>query len=154
MWIGLNDKAIDNQFEWTDGTSPSYTKWNEDAPDIGNNNLNCVQLNSEQEGIWCHMECSEETDFVCKRRTLCDESLSYFDGHCYFHNTFSTTWEWAEYSCNILHGHLISIHSETENNFIKLLVGERKVCSHIYSALKFCSSFKVLPVPIDFDQKP
>ena len=141
MWIGLNDKVTDKQFGWTDGTSLSYTKWDEDSPDKGNNDLHCVQMNSEQKGIWNHQVCSEENYFVCKRRTLCEKSWSYFNGHCYFHNTFSTTWEWAEYSCNTLQGHLVNIHSERENNFIKLLVGERKVLFDIFVCLSIFSPY-------------
>jgi len=31
-WIGLNDIAVENVFEWIDGTSVSYTNWNTNEP--------------------------------------------------------------------------------------------------------------------------
>ncbi|MBM4110082.1 MAG: hypothetical protein FJ254_01830 [Phycisphaerae bacterium] len=32
LWIGFNDVQVEGQFEWTDGTPPSFTNWNQGEP--------------------------------------------------------------------------------------------------------------------------
>ena len=61
---------------------------------------------------------------------LCEESWTHFHGtaHCYRYFDSSKTWEEAESHCQSLGADLLSIHSLNENDFIKSLVGQNKVC--------------------------
>lgn len=45
FWIGLNDRQIDNRFQWTDGSTVTYTNWNTNEPNnYFNRNEDCVEI--------------------------------------------------------------------------------------------------------------
>jgi hypothetical protein len=54
-------------------------------------------------------------------RQFCPGGWILFDGHCYLMVESDTTWAAAEKDCNDKGGHLASIHSADENNFIHSL---------------------------------
>jgi hypothetical protein len=56
---------------------------------------------------------------VCQRD--CPGGWIPFDGHCYIAEESSANWADAEIDCNNKGGHLASIHSADESNFIHSL---------------------------------
>ncbi|KAL4229236.1 hypothetical protein ACF0H5_012275 [Mactra antiquata] len=67
-WIGLNDRQIDNRFQWTDGSTVTYTQWNTREPNnYMNHNEDCV-LMIHTNGKWNDELCSaRRAGMVCKK---------------------------------------------------------------------------------------
>ena len=53
IWIGLNDRDVENSFVWSDGTVSSYRYWSDDQP---KNHGDCTRMTSS--GKWAHGVCS------------------------------------------------------------------------------------------------
>ncbi len=66
-WIGLGDAAIDDDWEWLDGTSlGAYDPWESSQPD-GGTDENCVLVNFDgQRGEWGDAECDDRNRFICE----------------------------------------------------------------------------------------
>jgi hypothetical protein len=58
---------------------------------------------------------------ICQHDRVCPGGWKEFDGHCYQLSMSEATWENAEADCYNKGGHLASIHSVEENNFISKL---------------------------------
>ena len=71
-WIGLNDRAIEGDFVWSDGTPVGYTNWNSSEPNNAGGNEDCGQLNrfnennSNEPGTWNDEPCSTGMPFICE----------------------------------------------------------------------------------------
>ena len=50
-WIGAHDIGAENTFEWTDGTTWSYTNWRENHPNNGGTDGNQVRKKMDIESI-------------------------------------------------------------------------------------------------------
>ena len=83
VWIGLNDKLIESNFLWSDGTSCNYSNWSpitmtnkskNEFFDIDDTFLNCVGMNISDNGYWINIECSNNNinpsvnSFICNTR--------------------------------------------------------------------------------------
>ena len=55
-----------------------------------------------------------------------DDSWKFFEDRCYFISDDELTWWNAQIFCNQNGGHLVSIHNEYTNNFIKGQVGRMR----------------------------
>ena len=53
IWIGLNDKAVENSFVWSDGTVSPYRYWSDNKPD---GDSDCTKMISS--GKWDDYYCS------------------------------------------------------------------------------------------------
>ncbi|XP_061907918.1 galactose-specific lectin nattectin-like [Entelurus aequoreus] len=74
-WIGFNDIVVDGTFEWTDGTTPSFTNFRGADPS-DNGPLDCVVINEDDDApsggapavvFWDAVDCTEEHFFVCAK---------------------------------------------------------------------------------------
>jgi len=61
-WIGLNDRAAEGDFVWTDGTAVDYLNWGPVQPD-GGTMQNCVFLRDD--GFWDH-PCTIRQGIACR----------------------------------------------------------------------------------------
>ena len=64
IWIGLNDKAVENSFVWSDGTVSSYRYWSDNKPD---GDSDCTKMISS--GKWDDYYCSV---FFFRHRYVCE----------------------------------------------------------------------------------
>ncbi|XP_041458722.1 macrophage mannose receptor 1-like isoform X2 [Lytechinus variegatus] len=134
-WLGLSDTETDGSFVWVEGSSLSYTNWDVGQPVNTANNEDCVYITTgDGTGKWSTKNCGLENPYICKIKAsipitpldpqigvrTCDDgwtlngvSCFYFVGKGYLYND-------AEENCKTLGGHLASIHSQREQNFLSM----------------------------------
>ncbi|XP_042230649.1 C-type mannose receptor 2-like, partial [Homarus americanus] len=150
-WLGLNDRALEGSWVWSDGTSVTITNWNEGEPSGGDKN--CVEM-IDSAGKWNDVRCEQERPFICKRKASdtpiypvttttakpdysnCgwDWTENPVSGECYRFELQELTFRDAHLQCRELDHHhdderpeLISFTTAQEQDFIEKLVSEQQL---------------------------
>ncbi|XP_072175218.1 echinoidin-like [Diadema setosum] len=63
-WIGLNDKANEGSFVWSDGSDFNYTFWSADQPNNYNDAQDCVNFGLEFDFMWNDSGCEPAGDWI------------------------------------------------------------------------------------------
>ncbi|XP_062340567.1 macrophage mannose receptor 1 [Osmerus eperlanus] len=127
-WIGLNDIASEDVWEWSDGTTfiPYLSYWRPGQPDNYLDDEDCGQVAGSDFGQWNDENCEHERKFICKRvntnpPTLCDTANGWspFGSNCYKLNAvIHKSWLAARFDCVREGGDLVSITSADEEQYI------------------------------------
>ncbi|XP_060599605.1 macrophage mannose receptor 1-like [Ruditapes philippinarum] len=137
-WIGFNDLDLDNRFSWSDESVVDFTSWASGQPnDIYGEK--CVPIVFD--GSWHDYPCNDRKPYICMKRkdagtmtTMtptkvvinggCPEGFNHtFGNKCFYFNYDDKTYrDHAKDQCETIRGHLPSIHSENEKDFIALHV--------------------------------
>ena len=108
-WIGGNDRAREGTWAWSDMSTFSYKSWaNKEPNDLRGED--CMHQGFISKPIWNDLKCDKKLPFVCK--------VIYFSGNRYFISSGKKNWMDAEKHCVEIGGHLTSIHSKEENEFL------------------------------------
>uniref|UniRef100_A0A914P7S4 C-type lectin domain-containing protein n=1 Tax=Panagrolaimus davidi TaxID=227884 RepID=A0A914P7S4_9BILA len=131
FWIGLSNLESGGTLAWTDGTSTDFYDWDSNQPIYTSDNCGSVNVNN---GRWRIDECYIQKPFVCATTNFipttpappqnCSGSLTYYapTHSCYgvFFSRYIDRQDWssAESYCQSINGHLASVHSHAEYQFI------------------------------------
>ncbi|XP_077993991.1 macrophage mannose receptor 1-like [Glandiceps talaboti] len=148
FWIGLNDRAEETGFVWSDGSAVSYINWGNGEPNDVNNE-DCVEMyfstQSPTGSLWNDNRCGKKFNWVCqiqrgvvpitpspqssiapptRSTTSCGGLDGYilYDNACYYFskntNEEKKSWTQARQFCKQQSGELVSVHSVDEQRFI------------------------------------
>ncbi|XP_034510499.1 secretory phospholipase A2 receptor isoform X3 [Ailuropoda melanoleuca] len=128
-WIGLSSNKIPVSFEWSNGSSVTFTNWHTLEPQIfPNRSQQCVSA-EQSEGHWKVKNCEETLFYICKKaghvlsdtESGCGEGWERHGGFCYKIDTVLRSFDHASsgYYCPPA---LVTITNRFEQAFITSLI--------------------------------
>lgn len=64
-FIGLNDRDLEDEWVWSDGSELRWSRWNAGEPNDYGDGEDCVELRSRQDS-WNDIGCYQERPFICE----------------------------------------------------------------------------------------
>ncbi|MFX0105897.1 MAG: lectin-like protein [Candidatus Hodarchaeota archaeon] len=127
VWLGLSDEESEGTWKWITGEAVSYTNWYPGEPNDYGTGEDYVEMYID--GRWNDIGPpqfpSTTRYYVCEWEKE-DDRVEY-NGHEYKLITEEKSWSDAKIDCEAQGGHLATITSEGENDFIKNLADSNKV---------------------------
>ncbi|XP_073715681.1 macrophage mannose receptor 1 isoform X2 [Misgurnus anguillicaudatus] len=138
LWIGLNDQRIQNQFEWSDRSHVTFTKWFVGEPSPITNRMEDCVLIKGKEGKWSDHLCESTHGYICKKKAStkpegspevispgCPAGWFRFGYYCYNVAMETKTFDDAKLTCEQAAANLVDVGSRNESAFLISLVGLR-----------------------------
>ncbi len=121
-YIGFSDSAIEGTFRWQSNEPVTFTNWNLGEPNDWQANEDATAMDST--GKWNDVAMSTSLRAVVEIPQL----MSYYGGSLYFQSKRGVTWPVAESAAVAVGGHLVSIGSVDEQDWL---------CDHFGSRAPF-----------------
>lgn len=120
-YFGLTDSEREGVWKWVNGETVNYTNWRLGEPNAENENEDYAMFYYKyNDGTWNDGDFGGSTVnggnvFICEW----DESLNTYNGHTYmFFKDIASSYQSAERFCENAGGHLATISSAGENNYL------------------------------------
>jgi hypothetical protein len=110
LWIGLTDEMTEEQFTWASGEPSTYRNWHTDQPN-NYNNEDYVGMNVGSQGQWNDYNSSTSLKGIVENKFFEANGSKYL-------LTGSGTWEQAQAQALSLGGHLVTVGSQTEQDYL------------------------------------
>ena len=124
VWLGATDLQTEGDFRWLNGEIFSYSNWGDGEPNNGGRNANQDYLHLYKNGKWDDIQ-NTELGFICEwdngNTEIAIEIPSdalVFNNHYYKFYILEYDWDSAEFFCEKMGGHLVTITSAEENSFV------------------------------------
>jgi len=118
FWLGLTDFK-EGVWIWSDGSPFAFNNWSGSGPSNSWGNEDCVQWVN---GKWNDINCARTFHFMCKKDiSFCPDGWKKFNQNCYKNGEKTLNWQDAENHCKQEGGHLASVNSKEENDFIRTI---------------------------------
>ncbi|XP_077994200.1 alpha-N-acetylgalactosamine-specific lectin-like [Glandiceps talaboti] len=66
LWMGLDDRDVEGEMRWLDGSLVTYSDWNTGQPDNYENKEDCGHF-VYHNGKWNDLPCSKKIGFICEK---------------------------------------------------------------------------------------
>lgn len=127
-WIGLNDRDSEGTFAWSSGSTAAYRNWQTGEP-TNDTAKNYVELASS--GVWSTSSQTAELQGIAERQVGHLGWLYNKDtGHFYAQLNTPLTWADAETRAQELGGHLTTVNSAAESDWLALSLGSGWIGYH------------------------
>lgn len=127
IWIGLSDELDEGVWQWVTGESVSFTNWRSGEPNDYGSGEDYAEMYTD--GTWNDIGPpafpSITRYYVCEWAKE-DDKIEY-NGHEYKLITEAKSWSDAKIDCEIQGGHLVTITSQGENDFVKNLADSNRI---------------------------
>ncbi len=120
IYIGLTDEVTEGEWQWVTGEALTYTNWNTGQPDNSGGAQNYGLIFGSANGLWSDAPGTVAIYYVCEFES--QEISGTFKGHEYILITDLQTWINAKIDCESRGGHLVTITSQEENDFVTNLI--------------------------------
>ncbi|XP_072020400.1 macrophage mannose receptor 1-like [Amphiura filiformis] len=139
-WIGLNDRAVEGGYEWSDGSPVEYTNWEPGEPNDYGGIEECVESFLNPGRAWNDLDCNAPRHWICRipkgvvpvspspitaEQCPDDPNWTYRHPYCYYVSPATgenrKSWQVAENYCQDNGGNLLSIHDSDEQGYINAL---------------------------------
>ncbi len=129
-WIGLFYRIMVQNIQWVTEEPLLVTQWRRNEGTFGNGI--CIQQGSTvpgapEPGLWFGAPCTREASYVCERAGWL---LRSDDNHAYRAFYKLVTWDQAAAACAAVGGHLATITSDKEKDFVAAFSGSLWLGAH------------------------
>ncbi|XP_069808937.1 C-type mannose receptor 2 isoform X1 [Dendropsophus ebraccatus] len=136
LWIGLNDIKHQMNFEWSDGSSVTFTSWHPFEPNNFRDSMeDCVTIWGP-EGKWNDSPCNQTLPSICKKpgqttqgttedhQGPCQKGWNWHSPSCYWLSDEQLTYNEAIKSCSDRASRLVIIRNRFDQAFVNSLLYE------------------------------
>ncbi|XP_033960954.1 macrophage mannose receptor 1-like isoform X3 [Pseudochaenichthys georgianus] len=137
LWIGLNDRKTEGQFDWIDHSTVSFTSWEFGKPAVSTDIKDCILIRGEN-GNWADRVCEEKHGSICMKMSAsipsgneveqdngCKRGWRKHGSYCYFIGIQTKTLEEAKDDCRRSNSYLADVSNAVDNAFLVSFVGLR-----------------------------
>ncbi|KAG8446993.1 hypothetical protein GDO86_014439 [Hymenochirus boettgeri] len=133
LWIGLNDMKHQMNFEWSDGSTVTFTSWHPFEPNnFRDSKEDCVTIWGP-EGKWNDSPCNQTLPSICKKpgsanqegkeeKHPCQKGWSWHSPSCYWLSDVSATYNEAAKACSDKSARLLTIRNRFDQAFVNSLL--------------------------------
>ncbi|KAK8734902.1 hypothetical protein OTU49_005721, partial [Cherax quadricarinatus] len=134
-WIGMTDSGHEGTYQWSDGTSVTYTNWDILSYYSFRGESNCALLGDNfGDNLWSLDLCDSYNSYVCKKpqestpitpsQDGCNTDDAAYKGSCYNLPDMEYSWSDAKAYCESHSAHLLVLNDRYESAFVSAMLGD------------------------------